>query len=92
MPTKEELLKAKIPCPETGITVRRTFCDICSPGAHCGVDAYVKDGEIIKIEGTKDHPLNQGLLCTKGASNRQYIYREDRIKTPLKRTGPALRP
>lgn len=88
MPTKEELLKAKIPCPETGITVRRTFCDICSPGAHCGVDAYVKDGEIIKIEGTKDHPLNQGLLCTKGASNRQYIYREDRIKTPLKRTGP----
>ena len=56
MPTKEELLKAKIPCPETGITVRRTFCDICSPGAHCGVDAYIQEGEIIKIEGTKDHP------------------------------------
>lgn len=88
MATREELLKAKIPCPETGIKVCHTLCDICSPSSHCGVDAYVKDGVIIKIEGNKNHPLNQGLLCTKGASNRQYIYREDRIKTPLKRTGP----
>lgn len=83
----EELIKAKIPCPETGIEIRHTLCDICSPSSHCGVDAYVKDGVIIKVEGTKDHPLNKGLLCTKGAANRQYIYREDRIKTPLKRTG-----
>lgn len=88
MTRNEELLKAKIPCPETGIEIRRTLCDICSPSSHCGVDAYVKDGVILKVEGTKDHPLNQGLLCTKGAANRQYIYREDRIKTPLKRTGP----
>ena len=88
MATKKELLKAKIPCAETGIEIRHTLCDICAPSSHCGVDAYVKDGVIIKVEGNKDHPLNHGLLCTKGASNRQYIYREDRIKTPLKRTGP----
>ncbi|MCD8221737.1 MAG: molybdopterin-dependent oxidoreductase [Clostridiales bacterium] len=88
MATKEELLKAKIPCPETGIEIRHTLCDICSPGSHCGIDAYVKDGVVIKIEGNKNHPLNRGLLCTKGASNRQYIYREDRVRTPLKRTGP----
>ncbi len=88
MATREELLKAKIPCAETGIEIRHSLCDICSPTSHCGVNCYVKDGVIIKVEGNENHPLNQGLLCTKGASNRQYIYREDRIKTPLKRTGP----
>lgn len=38
-------------------------------------------------EGTKGHPLNNGLLCTKGLSNREYVYRKDRILTPLKRVG-----
>lgn len=85
---REELLKAKIPCPETGIEIRHTLCDICSPSSHCGISAYVKDGTVIKVEGNRDHPYNKGLLCTKGASNRQYIYREDRIRTPLKRVGP----
>lgn len=86
-PTYEELLKAKIPCEETGIVVKRTLCDICCPTDHCGIDAYVKDGKIIKVEGTKNHPLNHGRLCPKGSSNRQYVYREDRLKTPLRRIG-----
>ena len=30
----EKLRKAKIPCPETGITVRHTLCDICTPDNH----------------------------------------------------------
>lgn len=82
-----ELTKAKIPCEGNGIQIKRTLCDICCPGMHCGVNAYVKDGKIIKIEGTKEHPRNHGKLCTKGAAGRQYVYREDRIQTPLKRTG-----
>lgn len=82
-----KLIKAKIPGKETGIEVKRTLCDICCPGMHCGVDAYVKDGEIIKLEGTKEHPRNHGLLCAKGAAGRQYVYRKDRIKTPLRRVG-----
>ncbi len=88
MDERERLLKAKIPCQETGIEVRHTLCDICCPSFHCGIDAYVKDGKVIKVEGTAEHPVNHGLLCTKGLSNRQYLYREDRIKTPLRRTGP----
>ena len=79
-----ELTNAKIPCEGNGIQI---LCDICCPGMHCGVNAYVKDGKIIKIEGTKEHPRNHGKLCTKGAAGRQYVYREDRIQTPLKRTG-----
>ena len=83
----DRLIKAKIPGESTGISVKRSLCDICTPVHHCGVDAYVKDGRIIKIEGTSDNPYNQGFLCTKGLCNRQYVYREDRLHRPLKRVG-----
>jgi len=83
----ERLQKAKIPCPETGIEIRHTICDICTPGPQCGIDAYIRDGKVIKVEGTAGFPGSGGALCTRGAANRQYIYREDRLKTPMKRVG-----
>ncbi|MCC2819285.1 molybdopterin-dependent oxidoreductase [Lachnoclostridium pacaense] len=87
MYSREELIKAKIPCKETGIEVKKGMCAICSPGNHCGLDVYVRDGRILKVEGTKEHPFNQGYICTKGAMNKEYVYRKDRIKTPLRRVG-----
>lgn len=83
----ERRIKAKIPGEDTGIELRRTMCDICSPGMHCGINAYIKDEKVIKIEGLDGHPSNDGRLCTKGLANREYIYRKDRILTPLKRVG-----
>ena len=73
---------------EDGLTLKHSICDICTPGAHCGLDVWVKDGVIQKIEGTKGFPGNNGKLCTKGACNRQYVYREGRLRTPMRRTGP----
>ena len=83
----EEKIKAKIPGPDTGIEIKHSLCAICSPGHHCGVDCYVKDGKIIRVEGTPEHPYNHGHLCTKGSALRNAVYREDRIKTPLRRVG-----
>lgn len=83
----ERRIKAKIPGADTGIELKRTMCDICSPGMHCGINAYIKDGKVIKIEGLDGHPSNDGRLCTKGIANREYIYREDRILHPLRRVG-----
>lgn len=83
----EKRIKAKIPGEDTGIEIRQTMCDICSPGMHCGINAYIKDGKVIKIEGTDGHPSNDGRLCTKGMANREYVYREDRILHPLRRVG-----
>lgn len=83
----ETLLKAKIPCSETGIEIRHTMCDICTPGLQCGVDAYVKDGVMLKLEGTKGFPSNDGTLCAKGAAGREFQYRADRLTKPLKRVG-----
>lgn len=74
----EKKIKAKIPGEDTGIEIKRSLCAVCSPGNHCGLDCYVKDGKLLKVEGTLEHPYNKGKICTKGASNRDYIYRKDR--------------
>ena len=84
---REKMIRAKIPGERTGIEVRRTLCSICNPHSHCGIDAYVKDGAIIKVEGTRENPNSMGTLCSKGAASRQYIYNKDRIRTPLRRRG-----
>lgn len=80
-------LQNKIPGEDTGIEVKRTVCGMCCSSIYCGVDAYIKDGVVVKVEGTKDHRLNKGLLCAKGQGARQYIYKETRIRTPLRRVG-----
>lgn len=87
MPDREARLQAKIPGEDTFIRTRNSFCDICAPGPHCGVTCYVREERIIKVEGTKGHPAGGGLLCTRGQANRQYIYRKDRVLTPLRRVG-----
>lgn len=83
--SQSNLILAKIPGAEAGIEVKKTICSIC--GAHCGINAYVRDGRIIKVEGTGENPINRGRLCVKGASNRQYVYHPERIRTPLIQTG-----
>jgi anaerobic selenocysteine-containing dehydrogenase len=82
----EQLLMSKIPGTQTGIEVKKAICPIC--GNQCGIDAYVKDGRIIKIEGTEEYPTNRGTLCSKGQANRQYIYNPERLHAPSIRTGP----
>ena len=85
---KNRLLEGKIPCEETGIEVKKSICSICNPMSHCGLDLYVKDEKIIKVEGMKEHANSRGTLCSKGAATRQYVYNKDRLKAPMKRVGP----
>jgi len=64
----------------------KTSCDLCAPNA-CGMDVYVKNNKIIKIEGMKDHPNSEGVLCDKGKAAMEILYSPDRLKHPLKRKG-----
>lgn len=83
------LLKHKIPCAETGIEIKKTICSICeSDGTSCGINAYIKDDRVIKVEGNPDFLPTHGSLCSKGQANRQYIYNKERVLTPMKRVGP----
>ena len=84
---KNSTLMGKIPGEESGIEIKKTVCSICNPWTHCGINAYVKDGEVIKVEGSEENPNSGGTLCAKGAASRQYIYHPDRIRTPLLRKG-----
>jgi len=81
----QKLIQAKIPGKETGVEIKKSICSIC--GVQCGIDAYVKDGRLIKVEGTKENPSNRGVMCVKGAANRQWVYNAERLKTPLARKG-----
>jgi anaerobic selenocysteine-containing dehydrogenase len=84
----QRMIKGKIPGEATGIEVRKSICTICDPQTQCGLDCYVKDGRIIKVEGSLENPHSGGTLCAKGAAQRQWVYHEERLRTPLKRVGP----
>ena len=84
----QRMIKAKIPGEATGIEIRKSICTICDPTTQCGLDCYVKDGRIIKVEGSLENPHSGGTLCAKGAAQRQWVYNEERVRTPLKRVGP----
>ncbi len=84
--SREKIIQAKMPEAETGIEIKKSICAVCF--AHCGVNAHVRDGRLIKVEGTKEYPTNAGKLCGKGMSNLQYVYHPERIQTPLIRKGP----
>jgi formate dehydrogenase major subunit len=61
--------------------VVQSICPYCGVG--CGQRIFVKDGEIIQIEGDPDSPISRGHLCPKGAASRQLVQsprREHRVK------------
>lgn len=56
-----------------------TICPYCSCG--CGALCFVEEGKLISVSGDPDHPINEGALCSKGASllnlNSVYNYRDN---------------
>ncbi len=63
-----------------------SLCTQCPAG--CGVIVKVMDGRAKKIEGNPLHPVSRGKLCARGQAALQALYNPDRIKAPMKRTGP----
>jgi len=59
----------------------RTTCPYCGVG--CQQLLHVKDGKIIKVTAVEDAQPNQGRLCVKGRFAYDFIYSEERLKTPL---------
>lgn len=65
----------------------QTMCRMCDD--HCGINVYVENGEIVDIDGIKDHPWNKGKLCIKGKMGVDLVNSKDRILKPLKRVGDS---
>jgi formate dehydrogenase major subunit len=64
-----------------------TICPYCSVG--CGLIVYAENGKVINTEGDPDHPINEGTLCSKGASVMQLANNETRVKKPMYRAPGA---
>ena len=71
------------PRTRTADRVARSVCPYCAVG--CGQLVYVKDDEVVQIEGDPDSPVNRGRLCPKGAASEQLVNSERRQKKVLYR-------
>jgi anaerobic selenocysteine-containing dehydrogenase len=82
---EEPAVKAQI--DKSGEKMIPTFCSLCGPMMGCGLNCYVKDGRLVRVEGMKESPRNKGKLCPRAFASMQWLYSPQRLKYPLKRTG-----
>jgi len=75
------------PTPVDATTIKCTTCYMCA--CRCGIRVHLREGEdgpeVRYIDGNPNHPLNQGVICAKGASG---IMKQ---KSPARLTQPLLR-
>ncbi len=72
--------------PPVSDEVRKTTCYMCA--CRCGIDVHITSGKVTYIEGNRDHPVNKGVLCAKGASGIMQVTAPSRLRAPLRRVGP----
>lgn len=65
--------------------VIKTDCGLCINC--CGVNAYVEDGKLVKVEGTKGNPISKGALCPKGERLMDVLYSPSRLRHPMKKVN-----
>src|SRR5262249_31700944 len=73
------------PAQGAGATLRKSIGTHCSVG--CTVTAEVSNGVWIGQEPSWDSPINRGSHCAKGASVRELVHSERRLRYPMKLSG-----
>jgi anaerobic selenocysteine-containing dehydrogenase len=71
--------------PKAADEVKYTTCYMCA--CRCGIKVHLKDGAIRYIEGNRNHPVNRGVICGKGASGIMQQHSPAKLRKPLKRVG-----
>ena len=71
--------------PPISDRVAKTTCYMCA--CRCGINVHLMGEDIRYIEGNRDHPVNQGVLCAKGSAGIMQHLSPARLNTPLKRIG-----
>ncbi len=69
------------PRTATADRVVDSVCPYCAVG--CGQKVYVKDEQVIQVEGDPASPISRGRLCPKGAATKSLVTgsgREYRVK------------
>jgi len=67
----------------TADRVARSICPYCAVG--CGQRVFVRDEQVVHIEGDPDSPISRGRLCPKGAASKSLV------TSPLRQTTVRYR-
>ena len=70
--------------------VVKTVCPLCL--GRCGINVYLEEGKMVKIEGMPEHPVNQGKICAKARSILEWVYSPNRLRHPLRRRNGEWEP
>ena len=79
-----DIVSTEVDVNAPGVEMIKSLCYFCH--ANCGVLAYVKDGDVIKIKGDPDYS-NKGGLCCRGTSALLHVNHPARVNHVLKRVG-----
>ncbi len=71
------------PRTEQADRVVQSVCPYCAVG--CGQRIFVKDEQVIQIEGDPDSPISRGRLCPKGSASKSLVTSPSRIHKVLYR-------
>ena len=63
----------------TADRVVQSVCPYCAVG--CGQKVYVKDEQVVQIEGDPDSPISRGRLCPKGSASKSLVTGPNRLST-----------
>ena len=74
---------ALAPRTQTADRVVSSVCPYCAVG--CSQRVYVKDEQVIQIEGNPDSPISRGRLCPKGSASKQLVTGPQRERTVMYR-------
>lgn len=75
--------------PPNGTAQGRTTCCYCGVG--CGIVVHKDRNGKIDVEGDKDHPVNRGMLCSKGMNLHYTVMdKSDRLLYPEMRYNKQM--
>jgi anaerobic selenocysteine-containing dehydrogenase len=54
----------------------------------CSLVAEVEEGRVVRLQGDPDEAYTAGFACAKVTRDMETLHSPDRLRTPLRRTGP----
>lgn len=77
-----ETMNARIPVEDhSKQEIKYSTCYMCA--CRCGIKVTLQEGKVRYIQGNKNHPTNQGVLCAKGSAGIMKQYSKARLSQPL---------
>jgi anaerobic selenocysteine-containing dehydrogenase len=69
------------------VETRSSACPLDCPDT-CGLSVTVEAGRVVSVDGDHRAPVTAGFICSKVRKVARHLYGEDRLTTPLVRSGP----